>query len=33
MFGSIMEVVDILMLRNLIFDDLYTPELDFSILV
>ena len=33
MFRSIMEVVDILMLRSPIFDDLYKLELDFNILV
>ena len=33
MFGSILEVVDISMLRSPIFEDLYSPELDFRILV
>ena len=28
MFASILEVVDILMLRSPIFEDLYRPELD-----
>ena len=33
MFGSIPEVVDILMLRSSIFEVLYSPELDFMIFV
>ena len=33
MFGSVLEVVDILMLRSSIFVDLYSLELDFRILV
>ena len=33
MFASILEVVDILMLRSSIFEDLYSPELDFRIFV
>ena len=33
MFGSILEVVDILMLRSPIFEVLYSPELDFRIFV
>ena len=33
MFASILEVVDILMLRSPIFEDLYSPELDFRIFV
>ena len=33
MIGSILVVVDILMLRSPIFEDLYSPELDFRILV
>ena len=33
MFMSILEVVDILMLRSPIFEDLYSPELDIRIFV
>ena len=33
MFASILEVVNILMLRSPIFEDLYSPELDFMIFV
>ena len=33
MFGSVLEVVDILMLRSSIFPNLYSLELDFRILV
>ena len=33
MIGSILVVVDILMLRSLIFEDLYSLELDFRILL
>ena len=33
MFVSILEVVDILMLRSSIFEDLYSTELDFRIFV
>ena len=33
MFGSIQEVVDILMLRSPIFEVLYSLELDFKIFV
>ena len=32
MFGSIPEVVDILMLKSPIFEVLYSPELDFRYL-
>ena len=33
MFKSVLEVADIWMLRSPIFEDLYSPELDFRILV
>ena len=33
MIGSILFVVDILMWRSPIFEDLYSPKLDFRILV
>ena len=33
MFASILEVVDILMLRSPIFEDLYSTKLDFRIFV
>ena len=33
MFGGIPEVVDILMLRSLVFEVLYSLELDFKIFV
>ena len=33
MFASILEVVDILMLRSPIFEDLCSPELDFRIFI
>ena len=33
MFVSILEVVDVLMLRSPIFEDLYSAELDFRIFV